>query len=146
MVDATVDVGVGAFERGVGIEWHWIGNRPVQPRKGVAEFFVGVVADRDDEVVVMKDVVEGFGRLRSIRRPWRSATATARGWMRGPGWVPAEVAGMMPRWFQVAAASWERAEFAVHTNTTRGTACRLVGMRPEIAAAQTVGWSSRSWT
>ena len=60
MVDAAVDVAVGAFERGVGIEWHWIGNRPVQPRKGVVEFFVGVVADRDDEVVVVKDVFEGF--------------------------------------------------------------------------------------
>ena len=55
-----VDVGVGAFERCVGIEWHWIGNRPVQPRMGVPEFFVGVVADRDDEVVVVKDVVEGL--------------------------------------------------------------------------------------
>jgi len=63
VVDATVDVAVGALERGVGIEWHWIGNRPVQPRQGVVEFFVGVVADRDDEVVVMKDVVEGLGSV-----------------------------------------------------------------------------------
>ena len=32
---------------------------------------------------------------------------------------------MVLRWFQMAAASWERAEFAVHTNTTRGPVGRL---------------------
>ena len=61
MVDAASDVAVRAFEGGVGIEWHRIRNRPVQPRKGVAEFFVDVVADRDDEVVVVQDLVEGHG-------------------------------------------------------------------------------------
>jgi hypothetical protein len=66
--------------------------------------------------------------------------------MRGPGWVPAEVAGVLLSWFQMAAASWERAEFAVQTNTNRGRVGRLLGMRPEMAAAQTVGTSSRSWT
>ena len=63
VVDATVDVGVGAFEGGVGIDWHGVGNRPVQPRKSAAELFVGVVADGDDEVIVVKDVVEGLGAV-----------------------------------------------------------------------------------
>jgi 3',5'-cyclic AMP phosphodiesterase CpdA len=40
-------------------------------------------------------------------------------------------------WFHDAAASWERAEFAVHTNTTRSTRPRS-GNRPDSAAAQTV--------
>ena len=63
VVDATVDVGVGALERGVGIDGHRVGNRPVQPRKGVAELFVGVVADGDDEIIVVKDVVERLGAV-----------------------------------------------------------------------------------
>ena len=32
MVDAAVDIRVGAFERGIGIDWHWVGYRPVQPK------------------------------------------------------------------------------------------------------------------
>ena len=32
VVDATVDVGVGALE-GVGIDWYGVGDRPVQPWK-----------------------------------------------------------------------------------------------------------------
>ena len=66
MVDATVDIRVGPFEGGVGIDWHWVGNRPVQPGKGVRELFVGVVADGDDEIIAVKDLVEaargGCGR------------------------------------------------------------------------------------
>ena len=61
MVDATVEVGVGALEGSVGIGWHWVGNRPVQPRKAVSELFVGVVADGDDEVVVMENMIERLG-------------------------------------------------------------------------------------
>ena len=63
MVDATVDIGVGPFEGGVGIDWHGVGNRPVQPRKSLAELFVGVVADGDDEVIAVKDLVEGLGAV-----------------------------------------------------------------------------------
>jgi hypothetical protein len=60
VVDAAVDVGVGPFEGGVGIDWYGVGNRPVQPRKAVPELFVGVVADGNDEVIIVKDVVEGL--------------------------------------------------------------------------------------
>jgi hypothetical protein len=60
VVDAAADVGVGPFEGGVRIDWHWIGNRPVQPRKGVPELFVSVVADGNEEVIIVKDVVEGL--------------------------------------------------------------------------------------
>ena len=63
MVDAAVDVRVGAFERGIGIDWHWVGNRPVQPGKGMAELLVGVVADGDDEIIVVKDIVEALGAV-----------------------------------------------------------------------------------
>ena len=63
MVDATVEVRVRVLERRVGIEWHGVGNRPVQPRKRGAKFFVGVVADGDDEIIVVKDVVQGLGAV-----------------------------------------------------------------------------------
>jgi hypothetical protein len=144
VLDSAVEVGVGELECGVGIDRYWIGDRPVQPRTEVPELFVGVVADGDDEVIVVKDVVEGLGAVAFDAESVALGDVTARGWMRGPGWVPAEVAGVLLSWFQMAAASWERAEFAVHTNSTRGPAGRLSGMRPEMAAAHTVGWSSRS--
>ena len=48
--------------------------------------------------------------------------------MRGPGWVPADVPGMLLSWFQVAAASWDRAELAVQTNTTRGARWKPLGV------------------
>ena len=56
--------------------------------------------------------------------PWRRATAAAPGAMAGAGWVPAEVDGHRAGLAHSAAASWERAEFAVHTNTTRVTGGR----------------------
>jgi hypothetical protein len=62
-MDATVDIGVGPFEGGVRIDWHRVGNRPVQPRKGVRELFVGIVADGDDEIIVVKDFAEGIGAV-----------------------------------------------------------------------------------
>src|SRR5205814_1852316 len=48
-VDAGGDVGVGGFERGVGVGGCGVGYGPVQPPPGVGgQVFVGVVAHRDD--------------------------------------------------------------------------------------------------
>ena len=63
MADTVVDVVVGAFEGGLSIERHWIRNGPVQPGEGVAELFVGVVADCDDEVIVIEELVEVLGSV-----------------------------------------------------------------------------------
>ena len=52
----------------------------------------------------------------------RVAVVTAAFEVRSAGMVPAEVAGMRLRLAQMAAASGERAELPVHTNTTR-SAC-----------------------
>ena len=164
MVDAVRDVVVGGFEGRVGVDPYRVGDGPVQPLQGRVEFFVGVVAHRDDQIPVAELVPEAdrSGVASASGRgggPWPRHA----GWMRGPGWVPAEVAGMVLSWFQVAAASWDRAELAVQTNTIRGSltaACPLpasplracsvkacpMRARPVRAAARTMGWSLRSWT
>jgi len=62
--------------------------------------------------------------------------------------VPAEAAGTGLIAFHLAAANCERAEFAVHTNTTRGTG-RPTGSwlpSPACAAAHTIGSSRHSLT
>ena len=46
------------------------------------------------------------------------AAATAPGWTRSAGWVPALAAGAPVVAVHRPAASWERAELAVHTNST----------------------------
>ena len=58
--------------------------------------------------------------------PWRRAAARAPGATAAPGWVPPDVTGMGLASRQSAAASCERAEFAVHTNTTRSAAAPAV--------------------
>ena len=72
----------------------------------------------------------------------------ARGCTRTAGWVPADAAGTGLIAFHRAAANCERAEFAVHTNTTRGTepvpASR--SLSPAWAAAQTIGSSRHNCT
>ena len=64
---------------------------------------------------------------------WRRAAATAPGWTAGAGWVPAEVAGTGLVSFHSAAASWERAELWVQTNTTRTASCSVIGRRTSSA-------------
>jgi hypothetical protein len=136
VVDAAVDDGVGALEGGVGIDWRRVGNRPVQSRKGVAELFVGVVADGDNEVIVVEDVVERLGAVAVDAE----SVALGNGYSaRVDAWAGMGSGGGGWSVAQLAAASWERAEFAVQTNSTRGPAGRLLGMRPEMAAAQKVG-------
>ena len=66
----------------------------------------------------------------------RCAAAIAPGWTAGAGWVPADVAGTALSAFHNAAASCERAEFAVQTNTTR-TAPRVVVARSASSACGT---------
>jgi hypothetical protein len=98
VLDAAVDVGVGALEGGVGIDWHRVGNRPVQPRKGGPELFVSVVADRNDEVTIVEDSIE---RLRAVALHAESVAlsngggarvdARARMGASGGGWDGAQV-------------------------------------------------------
>jgi hypothetical protein len=52
---------------------------------------------------------------------WRRAVLRAPGRTLAAGWIPADAAGTALIAFHRAAVSWDRAEFAVHTNTTRGT-------------------------
>ena len=110
---------VGAVERGRRADADRIGHRPVQVGP-VAEFFVGEVAHGDDQVAAGLDVVDRSGAAAGAaaaggarrRRSRRGRSARA-------GWVPADAAGTGLAWRHSAAASCERAEFAVHTNTTR---------------------------
>ena len=111
------------------------------------EFLVRGVAHRDDQVTLTQDLPIPTGFARPSRRPWRRPVLTARGCTLAAGWVPADTAGTALIAFQRAAANWDRAEFAVQTNTTRG------GPRPSVptdrsaaAAAHTVGSSRQSWT
>jgi Major intrinsic protein len=59
------------------------------------------------------------GRSRGSARRWRSAAATAPGSIAAAGCVPADIAGTLLARRQSAAARCERAELAVHTNSTR---------------------------
>ena len=69
---------------------------------------------------------------------WRCAAATAPGCTAGAGWVPAEVAGTGLVSFHSAAASCERAELCVQTNTTRTASCTLVGRNASKAPGASV--------
>jgi len=62
--------------------------------------------------------------------PWRRAAATAPGLTLVPGSVPAETARMSLPAFHRASASWDRAELAVHTNTTRP--CTRIGSEASV--------------
>jgi hypothetical protein len=100
----------------------------VQPSTWVAgQVFVGVVADRDDKVIVLEDVADVGGRRRLQGRAVAAADPYGPGCTRGAGSVPADVAGIGLRRAQRAAASWERAELWVQTNTTRGACVSAAG-------------------
>ena len=77
------------------------------------------------------------GRSRGSGRRWRPAAAMAPGSIAAAGWVPAETAGTVLAWRHSAAARWERAELAVHTNSTRSAvAGRRGGQRVQGAGDQ----------
>ncbi len=59
------------------------------------------------------------GRRRRSGRWCRPAAAIAPAAIAAAGWVPAEAAGTVLARRHSAAARCERAEFAVHTNSTR---------------------------
>ena len=118
LVIAVGDFGVGGFEGGVGLGAARVRDRPVQPgsrvggvprrrcrrprRPGRRGVHVADVAGRLDgiQAVLARDVqgarMDPFGRV--------GAGRDGRDWLRRD---------------HIAAASWERAELAVHTNTTR---------------------------
>jgi hypothetical protein len=58
------------------------------------------------------------------------ATAIAVGWTESAGWVPADVAGTRLDAVHAAAASWDRAELCVQTNTTRAAGRENSGVKP----------------
>ena len=62
------------------------------------------------------------GRSRGSGRRWRPAAAMAPGSIAAAGWVPADAAGTVLARRHSAAARCERAELAVHTNSTRSAA------------------------
>ena len=76
------------------------------------------------------------GRTRGSGRRWRAAAAMAPGSIAAPGCVPADTAGTALARRHSAAARCERAELAVHTNSTR-SAARAVGGASESRAPGT---------
>ena len=70
----------------------------------------------------MLDLVDVAGPQPGQRQAWRRAAAIAPGSIRAAGWVPADTAGTVLARRHSAAARCERAELAVHTNSTRGAA------------------------
>ena len=101
-----------------------VGDRPVHTvvaslRRLGSEFLVCVVAHRDHEVFSASTSSRCRGGAATSDRCRRRATATAPGCISGAGCVPAEVAGTGLVSFHSDAANCERAEFCVHTNTTR---------------------------
>ena len=96
-----------------------VGDRPVQPPRARIELFVGPVADGDRQRgvpgrrrrgavgVASVEVEAGPSRRRQRRRDGRASA----------GWVPALAAATPVIERHRAAASWERAELAVHTNS-----------------------------
>ena len=83
-VDAFGDLLVGGFERVVGVGRCGVGYGPVQPRRvgglGLAvQFFVGSVADGDDEVAGSHDVVDVCGPGSSKREFVTSSDADGAG-------------------------------------------------------------------
>ena len=76
------------------------------------------------------------GRRRRSGRWWRPAAAIAPGSIAAAGRVPAEAAGISLARRHSAAARCERAELAVHTNSTR-RAVRAGGRASESSAPGT---------
>ena len=93
VADAAVDVGVGGLERGVGVDPDRVGNGPVQPRQIGASSSWALSQTATTRSPSWSWPATGTGRSAPSRSPCRCAAAMARGWMRGPGWVPADVAG-----------------------------------------------------
>jgi hypothetical protein len=84
-----------------------------------AEFLMGQIAHRDDQIVVLLDLADMAGPQPGQRQPVAAGGRDRAGSIAGPGWVPAETAGMLLARRHSAAARCERAEFALHTNSTR---------------------------
>ena len=119
MVDAAVEVGVGGSRTRRRCRCAPGRGSTSAAGAGRVEFFVGVVADGDDQVVVVaqrssRPARGGRGRAEPVAARDRRRGGGPRG---RDGCRPTSPEGAQV--FQVAAASWERAEFAVHTNTTR---------------------------
>ena len=83
---------------------------------------MGQVARGDDQVAVLPDVADVPGPQPGSGRRCRPAAAIAPGSIAAAGWVPADTAGTALALRHSAAARCERAELAVHTNSTRAAA------------------------
>ena len=87
MSDPVIDLGVGVLEGCLAASAYGVGNRPVDPRQIGAELFVGVVADRDDELIAAtQDVLDADrdGTLEVEPVPAGDGDGTAGGRV-GPG-------------------------------------------------------------
>lgn len=115
---AVLDQLERVVEGGAGADADRVRDGPVQLVR--VKCFMGSVADGDDEVEWIEHDVEvpraGSPQPQAVPTRCRDgARMHARG-----GCVPADAAGTGLVRRQAAAASWERAELCVHTNTTRG--------------------------
>ena len=119
-------------ERRVGADPDRVRNRPVTAPVET-ELLVRGVAARDDPVTLFEHVDERRGVIAAIDMPWRFAAASAPRSIAAAGWVPAEATGTSLACCQSAAASWDRAEFAVQTNTIRLASAAERGARPSNA-------------
>ena len=99
----------------------------------LAQFLMRHVAHGDDEVAVLLDLVNVAGTQAAQRQvvPFGGGDGARRN--RAAGWVPADAAGTLLARRHSAAARCERAEFAVHTNSTR-RAVRAGGRASESSA------------
>ena len=132
VVDAAVDVGVGGLEGGVGVD-SALGRGPTS----AAAAGLGRALRGRCRRPRRSGRRRGAGRRgRRVGRgsrssPWRSATATARGWTRGPGWVPAEVAGMVLKLVPGGGGELGAGRVrACRRTAPAGRVGRLSGMRP----------------
>ena len=133
--DPAAEVGYRRVEAGGIANRDRVRDRPVHGGLA-AEFLAGQVAHRDQQIALALDLADVPGPQPGSGRRWRRSAAIAPGSIAGPGWGPAGAAGTLLARRHSAAARCERAELAVHTNSTL-RAARPGGMATESRAPGT---------
>lgn len=101
-----------------------------------AEFFVRDIAYRHDEITAPYDVIDMSGAGPHQGQATSVRDGDGEGVHGAAGWVPAKTVGTGLRCARNAAASGERAELRVHTNTTLDAIRKPTGTRSARAWAR----------
>ena len=102
----------------------------------MAQFFASQVTHGDNRIAVLPDVADVAGPQAAQRQAMAPGRGDGTGSIRAAGCVPAEAAGIaLERRQSAGAARCERAEVAVHTNSTR-RAARAGGSASESRAPE----------